>query len=358
MDSEESKSGVSPVILQAIRIGALAIILYYCYEIILPFLTPLLGGSIFAIALYPLHARITHWMKGRDNWSAIIITLVTLLTVILPAALFMLSTAGEFKDLATAYKAGKFSIPPPSITVKDWPLIGTKTYAYWSQASSDFQQLVNQHAEEIKNIMIRLFDMLASAGGGLIQLALSIIIGGVLLAYEASAGKFARSFFVSMAGKKGEEMVSVAKATVLNVAKGVIGVSAFQALLAGLGMVIAGVPLAGFWALVCMILAVIQIGVLPVSIGVIIYIWNTSDPLTASLLTVWMLIVGVIDNILKPYLMGKGSSIPMLVVFIGTLGGFIAKGFIGLFTGAIMMSLGYMLLMQWLDDKEPLEKTE
>ena len=134
-------------------------------------------------------------------------------------------------------------------------------------------------------------------------------------------------------------MESSVAVTVRNVARGIIAVAFIQGLLAGIGLVMAGVPLAGLWALIGMFLCIIQIGILPVSVGVIIYIWSTGDTVTAILLTAWMLFIGVIDNILRPIMMGVGS------------GGFILNGFIGLFTGAIVLTIGYQLLMNWLSIK-------
>ena len=143
-------------------------------------------------------------------------------------------------------------------------------------------------------------------------------------------------------------MAEMAEVTVRNVAKGILGIAVVQSLLAGVGLVIAGVPFAGLWILLCLILAIVQIGILPVSIGVIIYIWGSADTLTATLLTIWMILVGVSDNILKPIMLGKGAPAPMLIVFLGAIGGFMFSGFIGLFTGAIVLSLGYKLFIGWL----------
>ena len=112
-------------------------------------------------------------------------------------------------------------------------------------------------------------------------------------------------------------------------------------------MMVAGVPLAGLWTILSFMLAVVQISMLPVSIGVIIYAWSNFSTTTAILLTIWMLLVGISDNILKPIMLGKGATVPMMVVFLGAIGGFIHSGFIGLFTGAIMLSLGYKLFMEW-----------
>jgi predicted PurR-regulated permease PerM len=118
------------------------------------------------------------------------------------------------------------------------------------------------------------------------------------------------------------------------------------------GLLVAGVPYAGIWFFLCVVLAIIQIGILPVSIGVIIYIWSHASGLTATLLTIWMLAVGLLDNVLKPILMGKGASVPMLVIFLGALGGFMYSGVVGLFTGAIILSLGYRLFDAWLKETE------
>ena len=154
-------------------------------------------------------------------------------------------------------------------------------------------------------------------------------------------------------------MSSSAQLTVRNVAKGILGVAVIQTTLAGAGFVIVGIPLSGLWILICLILAIVQIGIMPVSLGAIIYAWSAFDTLTASLFTVWMIIVGISDNILKPIMLGKGAPAPMLVVFLGAIGGFIATGFIGLFLGAIILTLGYKLMLAWLDpDSEIRAETE
>ena len=128
-----------------------------------------------------------------------------------------------------------------------------------------------------------------------------------------------------------------------------------QSILAGIGFVLAGIPFAGLWILVCLILSIVQVGILPVSVGVIIYIWSAADTLTATIFTIWMVLVGISDNILKPILLGKGAPAPMLVVFLGAIGGFIATGFIGLFTGAIVLTLGYKLITGWLSPQSGAE---
>jgi len=340
------------VISYAIQLLALAILILFCFRILENFVTPMVWGSVLAIALYPLHNLLTKKLRGRNVWSASIITALMLLLMIGPGVWLLVSTVGEFKELTAAYRAGEYSIPPPPAKVKDWPVIGTKANELWTQASTNLTGLVQENKEQLKTIAVKLMSLLASAGKGLLMFTLSIIVAGVLLVYSKGAGEFAQSFFVKLAGKHGEDMTQVTKGTVQNVTKGILGVAMIQSTLAGIGFIVAGVPLAGLWILICLVLSTIQVGIMPVSVGVIIYIWGAAEPLTATLLTIWMILVGISDNVLRPILMGKGAPAPMLIIFIGSLGGFMTSGFIGLFTGAIVLSLGYKLFIGWLNTNE------
>jgi len=177
----------------------------------------------------------------------------------------------------------------------------------------------------------------------------AILVSGFMMVYGEKGAALASTIFSKLMGKHGQELEKAVAITVRNVAKGVIGVAFIQGVLAGTGMVLAGVPLAGLWALIGMVLCIVQIGIMPVSLGAVIYIWSTGNTTTAILLTIWMLFIGVIDNILKPLMMGLKAPAPMLVVFMGTIGGFILNGFIGLFTGAIVLTVGYTLFSKWIN---------
>lgn len=346
----------NPIIHYSIQLLAMAIMLVWCFRILEPFITPLVWGSVLAITLYPLHKILTRTLRNRNALSATIITVLMVLIILGPAVWLLAATVDEMKALAAAYRSGELHIPKPNESVKTWPIIGNTLYDYWTQSSENLKELVTSHTEEVKAVLLRLFDMLKNTTAGLVMFFLSIIISGFLLGYAKQAGDFARSLLVRIAGKAGESMADSAELTVRNVAKGVLGVAIIQSLLAGIGFVLAGIPLAGLWIIVCLVLAIIQLGLLPVTAGVIIYIWGHGDTLTATLLTIWMIFVGVIDNILKPILLGKGAPAPMLVVFLGAIGGFIMSGFIGLFTGAIVLTLGYKLVTGWLAPSE--EKAE
>jgi len=355
--SRRQRLSNNPVVHYALQLLALSLLLVWCFMILQPFITPLVWASVLAIALYPTHSLLRKKLKNRNGLSAAIITILMLLLIIGPAVWLLFATVDEFKELGHAYKTGELHIPPPTEKVKEWPLVGSKVYSYWSEASTNLTDFIMKHQDEVKSVLLQLFDLLKSTGTGILVFTLSIIISGFLLAYAQSAGYFMNKFLIRMVGPMGEGISESTALTVRNVAKGVLGVALIQSILAGIGLVWAGVPFAGLWILICLILAIVQVGILPVTIGVIVYIWGQPDTTTAIFLTVWLGFVGIVDNILKPILLGKGAPAPMLVVFLGSIGGFMVSGFIGLFTGAIILTLGYKLAMVWISSGQE-DKTE
>ena len=334
----------------ALQLVALALLLIFCYNVLTPFVNPVVWAAILAVALNPIYQRVKVAFKGKGTLAAILLTFVMLSLLVLPAAWLTITTAEEVKDVATAYKAGQIAIPPPPEKVNSWPLIGHKAYSLWTKASLDLESLIQEYPDLARSIAAKCVALLASTGRAILFVTLAIIISGVFLAYSTQSADFARRFFQRLLRSKNLDAPALAVSTIRNVVKGILGVALIQSTLALAGLLVAGIPYAGIWFFLCVVLAIIQIGILPVSIGVIIYIWSYGSSLTATLLTIWLLAVGLLDNILKPILMGKGASVPMLVIFLGALGGFMYSGIVGLFTGSIVLSLGYRLFDAWLKE--------
>ncbi len=352
----KTKIGITKnkVIHYALQLLTLSLLIILCVRIILPFWTIILWSTVLAITLYPLHNKITKRLNGKKWLSATIIVVIMLMLIVAPMVFLLLASIDEIKNFKDFFFVdGKLQIPPPIEEIKNWPLIGQKFYDFWYEASQNIQTFLTKHvdSETLKNVVMSVFSIISTVGKGILILMVSIIISGAIMVYGRQGDEFANLFFVKLADKHGERMKDSIALTVRNVAKGVLGVAFIQSVLAGIGIVIAGVPLAGLWIIICLILAIVQIGIMPVSLGVVIYVWTTGSTLTAILITAWMLFVGVVDNIIKPFMMGRGAPAPMLVVFIGSIGGFIVSGFIGLFTGAIILTLGYNLLINWLETK-------
>ncbi|MGD8393516.1 MAG: AI-2E family transporter, partial [Desulfobacterales bacterium] len=229
-------------------------------------------------------------------------------------------------------------------------------FEFWSLAANNLGAALSKITPQLKKFGMPLLSAAAGAGIGILKFVVSIIIAGVLLANDAGGGRAARAIATRLTGERGTETVKLAVATVRSVTLGILGVALIQALMASLGFLLAGVPGAGFWALLVLILAVVQLPTILVLGPIIVYVFSTSSTVIAVVFAIWSILVGISDAFLKPLLMGRGVDVPMLVIFIGAIGGFMTSGIIGLFVGAIIFSLGYKLFLIWLDtDKQPEE---
>ena len=336
-----------------IRLGLLYLLFSWCFELLKPFFTILIWGSLIAIAVYPVYNLLIRLFGGRKVLASLVITIILLSILIVPSWLITDSIVGGLETIRNLHKAGEPLIPPPGETVKAWPPVTKPLVDFWRLASENMQAATMKYQDSFKKIGTFLLQSLASFGTGVIQFIASLILSGVLLVYTESIGTAMHKIFRKLAGENGEDFVSLAVVTVRNVFKGVLGVAFIQALLAGIGFFAAGVPYAGLWTIISLVLAIIQIGVGPVAIPIAIYMFSVTDTFTATLLAIWMIPVTISDNILRPILMGMGAPVPMLVIFTGSVGGFIYDGFIGLFLGAVVLSLGYKLFMMWLEKEEP-----
>ncbi|HEV9036377.1 MAG TPA: AI-2E family transporter [Puia sp.] len=340
------------VVQMALQLLMLALLLGWSYHILFPFVTPIVWGAVLAVALYPIHQRLKVALKGKGGFAAVIICICMLALVILPAVILMLNTADEAREAMTAFQEGKLKIPPPGDNVKNWPLVGRKADAVWRQASDNFSLLVEKNPEKVKSVARKVVGLVGSTATGIGLFAVAVIIMAVFLSYSTKASNFARSLFSRLMNSSTFDMPAIAATTIRNVVKGILGVAFIQTLLFAAGLWLADIPYAGIWTLCCLVLAIVQLGTLPIAVGVIVYIWGQDNTLAAILLTIWVVIVSLLDNVLKPILMGKGAPVPMLVVFLGALGGFMYMGFIGLFIGAVILSLGYKLFEVWLAGTE------
>jgi predicted PurR-regulated permease PerM len=296
-------------------------------------------------------------MKGKGKLASLIIVLVCLAIFIIPGWLLLDSIIENVKDLKASFQAGTLTLPAPSEKVKSWPVFGEKLYDLWYSASTNLEQTIIKYKSELTGIGSKLARGLISVGGGIFQLLISIIIAGVLLVIPG-IGESIRKFFRKLAGDRGDEFADITKKTIGNVVKGVLGVAVIQAALIGVGFFLAQVPYAGVWTLLVFLLAGLQIPPTLVVIPIAIYLFSAKETVPAILWTIYLLLGGLSDNILKPILLGKGAPVPMLVIFLGVVGGFILSGFIGLFTGAIVMSIGYKLFVAWINSVKTEESAD
>jgi predicted PurR-regulated permease PerM len=334
----------------AIRLSLLILIAYWCFQIVSPFIMPVLWGIIIAIAVFPVFNYVQRKFGGRKKLTAVLITLLLLAIIFVPAGFFFGLMIDNIILLKNQYEAGTLKISQPSESIQSWPLIGKYLYHFLTHFTENIQQLFTKYQSQILNAGRIILNSIVGTGLTVFQIIFSVIIAGILLATKGTT-EASEKIFTRLIGDKGNEYLQLTASTIRSVIKGVLGVAVIQALLAGLGLLLSGIPYAGVWALLCLIFAIVQIGTSIVLIPSLIYLFATGSALTASLWAVYFVFVIFSDNILKPLFLSKGASVPTLVIFLGVLGGFITQGFIGLFTGAIILSIGYKLILAWIHEK-------
>ncbi len=204
---------------------------------------------------------------------------------------------------------------------------------------------------KIKEFSAKIMSSILSSGMAFLQFILSVIIAGVLLV-SPGAKTMVYKFLRKIAGNEADEIMTISTSTIYQVVKGILGVAIIQTIIQAFGLFLADIPYAGILTLICLVFSILQIGPIIINIGVIVYLFSTGDSSTAAILwTVFFILSGLSDNVLKPLLLGKGALVPMLVIFIGVIGGFMMSGFIGLFVGPIVFSIGYKLFVAWMEDK-------
>ena len=332
-----------------IRLGVLAVLLMWCFDILKPFVLILVWAVVIAIAIYPVHVFFEKIFRGRKILAVIVLTLVMLSFIIIPSGLIIYSLYEGVNHFRDAFNNGEHLIPPPGGTTANWPVITKPIVEIWQLASDNLQDAVVKYSEQIKEYGAILLIALAGFSKGSLSFVVSIIIAGVLLVYADSSVVVTHKIFGKLVGKDSENFATITVLTIRNVDKGILGVAFIQTAMIGVGFFIAGVPFAGLWTILCLILAIVQIGVGPIAIPVVIYMFSVSDTTTAVILAIWIGITFVSDNVLKPILLGRNAPAPMLVIFLGAIGGFLYNGFIGLFLGAIILTIGYKLFMTWLE---------
>lgn len=334
-----------------IRLLLLVLLFGWCFLIVSPFLVIVAWALILAVAVYPAHALLVRRLRGRENTAAGLMVGLGFLSLIIPALLFADTLVQGSAFLSGTFQAGKLQLPPPPESVAGWPLIGETVFHHWQEASGNFGDWVARFQPQLAAAAAWLVPMGAQASLGLVQFLLAIVIAGVFLAHSRQGATYVDRLAHRLAGERGHAFVDLASDTVRSVAKGVVGVAIIQALLAGIGFLAVGLPGAGLLTLLAVLFCVAQLGPGLIIVPSIVYVFYVSDGLLVPILYLaWGVFVVTIDNVLKPLLLGRGVAAPMLVIFIGAIGGFLTSGFVGLFVGSIVLVLGYSVLQGWLDE--------
>ena len=336
----------------AIRLSVLALLLALSVFLIRPFITIGIWSIVLTVALYPVYDWMSGRLGGRRRLAAFLLTILNLLIVIGPATWLTLGLIDSLRELSEHLDLSALALPPPPHAVKSWPIIGKSIYQFWDLASTNFQAALAKTTPLLKPVGGTMLALAESAGIGVIKFFIAIVVAGFLFSPAPSLVNAVTLFSHRLASGRGERFVQLAGATIRAVSRGVIGVSALQAFLAGVGLVAAGIPGASLLTSAVLIFGIIQVGPSIVLFPIVIWSWITMDPTKAVLVSLYLIPVSLLDNVLRPLVMARGLDTPMLIILIGVLGGTIAYGITGLFLGPIVLAVIWELAVAWTKERE------
>jgi predicted PurR-regulated permease PerM len=350
--SRQQNSRQVEVLIRVALIGGMAAL---CYRVFAPFLTLTVWAIILAVAMYPLHQMMARKMGGRQGLAATLIVIAGSILIITPTAMLMVSFGESIRSLIHNVQEGTLVIPAPKASIESWPLVGEKLHRLWSMAYTDLPGLLQSMQPKLSNLTKSALEMVASIGGAILGFLIAFLLAGVLMAYGESGKRVSLKIFNRIVGiERGEAFAKLSTATVRAVAQGVVGVALIQSILIGIALLVAGIPGAGVLAAIALVICIAQVPALIVTLPAVVYIWWSGDYSTGAAITytVILLLAGIIDNVLKPLMLGRGVDAPMPVILLGALGGMVSAGILGMFVGATLLAVSYQIFMGWIAPEE------
>jgi predicted PurR-regulated permease PerM len=268
--------------------------------------------------------------------------------MLLPFLIVGATLADNVQEFTSSAKTWLAAGPPtPPAWLAKVPGVGQQVAERWQVLATDHAKLLEATKRFIEPVASLLLLASVAIGGGLVQLALSIFIAFFLFRDGVAIGERVTAAVQRIGGERGMHLLEVAGNTVRGVVYGILGTGLVQALMAGIGFLIAGVPGAALLALLTFFLSVVPLGPPLVWLPAALWLFSQGRTGWGIFLLVWGMLVSSIDNVVKPWLISQGSDLPFILIFFGVLGGALVFGFIGVFIGPTLLAVGYRLVEEW-----------
>lgn len=340
-------SDLARITLAVLFIGVLT---FASFWILRPFLPAFVWSVMIVVATWPLMCRMQGLFGGRRGLAVAFMTLVILLVFVIPVVL-AIGMIADHADGAVAWINGLASrpLPPPPTWVAEVPLIGKRAVIAWADLAADgYPQVVARIEPYTRDVTRWAIAQAGSVGLVFAQCLLIVILSAVLYTGGEAWGGWMLAFGRRLAAERGEQAVTLAGQAIRGVALGVVVTALIQAALGGIGLAIAGVPLAPLLTAIMLVLCIAQVGPLIVLLAGTAWLFANDAEAWGAFMLVWSLAVGLMDNFLRPVLIKRGADLPLLLIFAGVVGGLLAFGLIGLFVGPVVLAVTYTLVDAWV----------
>ncbi len=320
-----------------------------------PFLGPTIWAVMVVVATWPLMLRVQRRLWNRRALAVAVMTLALVMLFVVPltlAIVTIVANADRLVDWARLAAAWRLPDQPPA-WVLNLPMVGSAIERAWQQAADlglrDLLQRISPYAGNLTRWFV---SEVGSVGVLLLQFLFTVVIAAVMYGHGELAADHVRRFARRLGGERGVGAVELAGGAIRGVALGVGVTAVVQALLGGLGVALAGVPFAGLLTALMFMLCIAQVGPMPVLLGAAGWALYDDRMVWAVALVAWALVVGTMDNVLRPMLIRMGADLPLLLIFAGVIGGLFAFGLVGIFVGPVVLAVAYTLLEAWMGDIE------
>ena len=319
--------------------------------ILRPFLGAIIWAIMIVVATWPLLIMVQRWAGGRRWLAVTVMSVVLLLVLVVPLSAAIGTIVSHVDDIVGwAKNLREFQLPPPPSWLAGLPLVGPRAAGLWQEVAAEGVQVVAAKITPYAGGLTAWFvSQMGSFGALFLQFLLTVIAAAVLYAYGEGAADWVLRFGERLGGEQGVGAVRLSGQAIRGVARGVVVTALVQALIGGIGLAVAGVPFATLLTAVMFLLAVAQIGAVPILALATIWLYWSGDAVWGTFLLVVTLIAGTLDNFLRPLLIKQGAAdLSLLLIFIGVIGGLISFGLIGIFIGPLVLAVTHTLLSAWL----------
>jgi predicted PurR-regulated permease PerM len=345
----ETEREITRTFLAVVFIGALIAASLW---ILRPFLGAMIWAVMIATATWPLMVQIQGRLWRRRSLAVVLMTLVLICVLVVPLWLAIGTIVSNKDEVAAWIKAlPGMKVPAPPAWLARVPLVGAELDEAWVKLAVAGIPEIAQKLAPYGGTAVRWFvNEVGGFGVLVLQFLLTVVFSALLYARGEKAAAWTLRFARRLAGERGEQSIRLAGQAVRGVALGVVVTALAQSVLGGVGLAVAGIPFAAILTALMFMLAIAQVGPLLVLVPAVIWLyWNGSSG-WGTFLLFWTLLVGTMDNFLRPVMIKKGADIPLLVIFAGVVGGLVAFGLIGIFVGPVVLAVGHKLLAAWVDE--------
>jgi predicted PurR-regulated permease PerM len=321
-----------------------------CFWILRPFLPAIIWATTLVVATWPIMLHVQRRLWNSRGLAVAIMAMALLIVFVVPFWLAITTIADNFdRIVGWTTSLAAFKLPPPPEWLSGVPLFGNRAAQFWETlAASGIEPLVSKAAPYAGGVASWFVAALGGLGIVLVQFLLTVVVAGVMYLNGEHAAAAARRFGRRLAGERGEQSVRLAAQAIRSVALGVVVTALGQAVLGGIGIALAGLPLSAVLTAVMFMLCIAQLGPLPVLVPAVIWLYWSGATGWGTFLLVWSILLSTLDSVVRPLLIRKGAHLPLLLLLAGVVGGLIAFGLVGIFLGPVVLAVGYTLLQSWM----------